>query len=112
MTLTELRCPRCDAPIVATQSGLATCGHCGASLQDTASTGVSTLHLDDVGPDKVAVIQVVFHHLRASGRQVGLKDSKDLVETAPCVLAEELESGNARSFVKALVKAGAKVRTT
>ena len=121
MTLAELCCPRCNAPVDAVQSGLVKCRYCGASLvqslqrlgplapsaEDAENPGFLTLHLDDAGADKIAVIHVVREHLR-----LGLANSRDLVNEAPCVLAKAMEGGSAKAFLAALAKAGAKVRAT
>lgn len=117
MTLTELRCPRCDAPLDASSSAVTKCRYCGASLvrsaleptasvpssEDAKNPGFLDVCLDDFGPNKIAVIHTVRDHLR-----LGLKDSLDLVDKTPCTLAQAMEGGAAKSFLAALANAGAK----
>lgn len=70
-----------------------------------ASPGLVDVMLDDCGPDRNKVLQAMHDHLH-----LGLKDSLDLVLKAPCALAQAMEPGNAKSFLAALAKAGAKAR--
>ncbi len=65
-----------------------------------------TVVLDDAGKNLIAVIKVVRQHTG-----LGLKEAKELVERAPCVVAEwETEVLKAMSFRQALAAAGARVR--
>jgi ribosomal protein L7/L12 len=41
---------------------------------------------------------------------LGMAESKHLVDSAPCVLTKEMEGGRAKSFHDALVHAGASAR--
>ncbi|HEY2367722.1 MAG TPA: ribosomal protein L7/L12 [Polyangiaceae bacterium] len=61
--------------------------------------------LEDVGPSKIMVIKVVYDTLH-----LGLKDSKDLVERAPCVIGEHLDADASEQLREALRAAGARVR--
>ena len=120
MALTEFCCPRCTAPVDVALSGLAKCRYCGAALmksvldapppvpaaEDAKNPGFLDVLLDDAGADKIAVIHAVREHLH-----LGLADSRDLVARAPCVLAQAMEGGSAKSLLAALAKAGAKVRS-
>ena len=60
--------------------------------------------LADMGGNKVAVIKTV----RAI-TGLGLKEAKDKVESAPCVLKEGVSKGEADDFKKQLEEAGATV---
>ena len=60
--------------------------------------------LSDMGGNKVAVIKAV----RAI-TGLGLKEAKDLVESAPCVLKEGASKEEADDFKKQLEEAGATV---
>lgn len=68
------------------------------------SRGVS---LDAAGAHHVAVIKVVREYL-----DLGMAESKQLVDSAPCVLTKAMEGGRAKSFHDALVQAGANARIT
>lgn len=60
--------------------------------------------LADAGANKVAVIKAV---RGATG--LGLKEAKDLVESAPATLKEGISKGEAEALKKELEEAGAKV---
>ncbi|ABR73423.1 50S ribosomal protein L7/L12 [Actinobacillus succinogenes] len=60
--------------------------------------------LTEAGANKVAVIKAV---RGATG--LGLKEAKDLVESAPANLKEGISKGEAEELKKALEEAGAKV---
>ncbi len=60
--------------------------------------------LADVGANKVAVIKAA---RAATG--LGLKEAKDLVESAPCKIKEALSKEEAEALKKELEVAGAKV---
>ncbi|QEM87300.1 50S ribosomal protein L7/L12 [Glaesserella parasuis] len=60
--------------------------------------------LADAGANKVAVIKAV---RGATG--LGLKEAKDLVESAPAALKEGISKGEAEALKKELEEAGAKV---
>ena len=122
MTLTELRCPRCNAPIdTATQSGVFKCRFCDATLvtagraaapfpttpENAENPGFLNVMLDDIGPSKIMVIKVVREHLK-----LGLAEAMHLVEKAPCVLSRAMEGGRAKSFLSDLASVGAKARGT
>lgn len=62
------------------------------------------VHLTDIGANKINVIKVV---REAIG--LGLKEAKDLVESAPAVLKEGLPKADADALKKKLEEAGAKV---
>ena len=59
--------------------------------------------LKEVGATKIAVIKAV---RGATG--LGLKEAKDLVESAPCKVKEAMPKADAEALVKALEEAGAK----
>ena len=60
--------------------------------------------LTEVGANKVSVIKVV---REITG--LGLKEAKDLVESAPAVVKEAVSKEDAAKFKKELEDAGAKV---
>ena len=62
------------------------------------------VELAEVGPNKVKVIKVV---REATG--LGLKEAKDLVESAPANLKEGISKEEAEALKKELEEAGAKV---
>ncbi len=62
------------------------------------------LRLLDHGPDKIAVIKLV-RELRG----LGLKETRDLVESAPVLLAEGVSTEEARRFQQRLLEVGARV---
>ena len=62
------------------------------------------VELTEVGPNKVKVIKVV---REATG--LGLKEAKDLVESAPANLKEGISKEEAEALKKELEEAGAKV---
>ncbi|QNS01789.1 MAG: 50S ribosomal protein L7/L12 [Buchnera aphidicola (Pentalonia nigronervosa)] len=60
--------------------------------------------LKSIGPNKVSVIKTV-----RSATGLGLKDAKDLVESAPVVLKENINKEDAQSLKKTLENVGAEV---
>ena len=62
------------------------------------------LHLAEIGANKINVIKVV---REITG--LGLKEAKDLVESAPAVIKEALPKADAEAHKKKLEEAGAKV---
>ncbi len=60
--------------------------------------------LKAIGANKVAVIKAV-----RSATGLGLKEAKDLVESAPAVLKEGINKDDAASLKKSLEEAGAEV---
>ena len=110
MSLTALRCPNCSALLP--PEATTVCGYCGATLVPaTSEPRIVSVYLDDAGTgdDKIAVIQAVFHQLHDQ-LSIGLKDSKDLVDGAPCLLVKDVSETLANSLVAALRKAKATVR--
>ncbi len=61
--------------------------------------------LEDVGSNKIAVIKAV---RTATG--LGLKEAKDLVESAPAKIKEGIAKEEAETIKKAFEEAGAKVK--
>lgn len=57
-----------------------------------------------IGPNKVSVIKSV-----RSATGLGLKESKDLVESAPTVVKENMSKNDAESLKKTLEDAGAEI---
>ena len=61
--------------------------------------------MQDTGPNKIAVIKVMREFLG-----LGLKESKDLVESAPCLVVERDDAGGLEQFRQALLAAGATLK--
>jgi large subunit ribosomal protein L7/L12 len=62
------------------------------------------IFLKAIGPNKVSVIKSV-----RSATGLGLKEAKDLVESAPTVLKENMSKNDAESLKKTLEDAGAEI---
>lgn len=60
--------------------------------------------LKNIGGNKISVIKAV-----RSATNLGLKESKDLVESAPVLLKEKISKKDAESLKEILEKVGAKV---
>ena len=63
-----------------------------------------TVHLADVGAQKIQVIKVVKEALA-----LGLKEAKDLVDSAPATLKEGVKKEDAEALKKKVEEAGGKV---
>jgi large subunit ribosomal protein L7/L12 len=63
-----------------------------------------TVELTDGGAQKIAVIKVVKEVLA-----LGLKDAKDKVDGAPCVLADNMKKEDAENLKKQIEEAGGKI---
>lgn len=59
--------------------------------------------LNVIGPNKIAVIKII-----RSVTGLGLKESKDLVESAPTIIKEKINKKDAENLVKDIINAGAK----
>jgi large subunit ribosomal protein L7/L12 len=66
---------------------------------------VRGLFLEDAGPNKIMVIKVIREHTG-----LGLADSKNLVDRAPCDLVDWTDPERVGAFREALAGAGARVR--
>ncbi|CAL4318109.1 50S ribosomal protein L7/L12 [Buchnera aphidicola] len=62
------------------------------------------IFLKVIGPNKVSVIKSV-----RSATGLGLKEAKDLVESAPTILKENMSKNDAESLKKTLEDAGAEI---
>lgn len=60
--------------------------------------------LQEVGPEKIKVIKAV----REVNKELGLKEAKDVVESAPSVILEHVSKEVAEAAKKTLEEAGAK----
>jgi ribosomal protein L7/L12 len=67
-----------------------------------AGEGITLLEL---GPNKIQVIRVVREYTR-----LGLKEAKELVESAPCAVGQKLDVLRLQDFVRDLREVGAKAR--
>ncbi len=61
-----------------------------------------TVKLTNIGPNKISIIKII-----RSTTGLGLKESKDLVESAPTIVKENLTKENADSLKKSLIDSGA-----
>ena len=90
-------------PAAAAVAVAATAG--GAAAGEAAEEKTSfDVVLTDIGSTKLQVVKAV---KEACG--LGLKDAKDLVESAPATIKEGLSKEEAESLKKAIEEAGAKV---
>jgi large subunit ribosomal protein L7/L12 len=114
MDVRELRCPTCFAPIDPSRGAVSRCVYCGVTLfidganvapAPLAAMTPGKLHLEKAGPNLIAVIKTV-----RENTGLGLKPAKDLVESAPCEVADWDDPARLEKFRAALVAAGAKVR--
>lgn len=91
---------------------VASCRFCGATLAVQGGAAVAapaappgTIFLESAGKNLIGVIKVVREHTR-----LGLKEAKDLVDAAPCVVAQWNDPAKLEAFRRDLVEAGARVR--
>lgn len=61
--------------------------------------------LDSIGVNKIAVIKTV-----RSALGLGLKEAKDLVESAPVILKENINKNDANTLKKVLEEVGASIK--
>lgn len=80
---------------------MAVAGAGSAAVEEKTSFDVI---LSEIGPNKIQVIKAV----RAE-TSLGLKEAKDLVESAPKAIKEDVPKEDAEKIKKALEEAGAKV---
>lgn len=76
----------------------------GGAAPAAAEGGLVNVHLASAGDQKIAVIKVVKEVLA-----LGLKEAKDLVDSAPAVLKEGLKKEEADVIKKKIEEAGGKV---
>jgi ribosomal protein L7/L12 len=117
MHATEIKCPRCFAPVDPSRGAISTCRFCGTTIAINAQPpaqpivahehvgGSLVVFLEDAGNNKISVIKAV-----REGTGLGLKEAKDLVERAPCIIAQCPDPIRAENFRKKLAAAGARVR--
>ncbi len=89
---------------VSAQAVAAPASGAGAGAPDAEEKSSFAVHLAAVGDNKIAVIKVVKEALG-----LGLKEVKDLVESAPVALKEGLKKEEAEALKKAIEEAGGKV---
>ena len=90
------------APVMAAVPGAAAAGAPAAKAEEEKTD--FTVSLANAGANKIQVIKVV----RAI-TGLGLKEAKDLVESAPSVVKENVPKGEAENIKKQLEESGAKV---
>lgn len=117
MTVSELKCTSCFAPLDPSQGQVARCRYCGATFVIGQASAVappppaavtaagSTVFLEHCGNNKIAVIKVVRTFTGA-----GLAEAKDLVDSAPCAIPTSLDPARIQAFRQELLKAGARAR--
>jgi ribosomal protein L7/L12 len=113
MHATELRCPGCFAPLDANRGAISKCRYCGTTLAlhapaapvPVVAPAPGSLYIEDGGPNKISVIKVIREHTG-----LGLKEAKDLVESAPVLVAQWDDPARMAAFRQELMKAGARTR--
>ncbi len=76
----------------------------GAAAEADEKTSF-TVHLENAGEGKIAVMKVVKEALG-----LGLKEAKDLVDAAPSDIKKDMKKDEAEALKKALEEAGATVK--
>ncbi len=71
-------------------------------LRDSIDTKRSEVYLVSTGPNKIEVIKVIRYYA-----DLGLKEAKDLAESAPCVVWSDVPEDTAANMVRDLERAGA-----
>ena len=109
MSVIELRCTSCAAPIDPSRGPVQRCVYCGAMLVvgadfSVSPAGLRTLRLEDCGPNRIQVIKVIREYTG-----LGLKEAKELSESAPCALGESLDPARLGRFRADLEAAHARV---
>ncbi len=107
VNVTELRCTSCLAPIDPARGSTQRCVYCGTTLQlggTAGEVGAGPLRLEECGPNKIGVIRII---REITG--LGLKEAKELAESAPCVLGESIRPEWATMFRAQLEAIGARV---
>jgi len=104
MEVALIRCSNCFAPVDPGLGATQRCRYCGAILSLSGDPPDGGLRLLEVGPHLIQVIRVVREHTG-----LGLKDAKDLVESAPCTLVESLDGHRLARFRAELEEVGARV---
>jgi len=90
---------------VSAAAGVVVAAGAGAGAGEAAEEKTEfDVELTEVGPNKVKVIKVV---REATG--LGLKDAKDVVDSAPKVIKEAVSKEEAEAMKKSLEEQGAKV---
>lgn len=88
------------APVAMVAGGMVAGADGGAAAEEKTEF---TIHLDEAGAERVKVIKVV---REITG--LGLKEAKELVDSAPKPLKEGVAKADAEDFKKKLEEAGAK----
>ena len=114
MNVIELRCTSCLAPIDPSLGPVQRCAYCGTPLTIGGAPAGKLragapvrggAFLEDAGPNKIMVIKVIRDHTK-----LGLKEAKDITESAPCVVGEHLDGAASERLRRDLREAGARVR--
>lgn len=90
-----------EAKFGVSASAIAVAGPAAAAVEEKSSF---TVHLADAGAQKIQVIKVVKEVLA-----LGLKEAKDLVDSAPATLKEGVKKEDAEALKKKIEDAGGKV---
>ena len=77
----------------------------GASAEAEEEKSEFKITLKEIGSEKIKVIKAI----RAAVDGLSLKDAKDLVESAPSIIAESSPKDDAKKIKETLEAAGAKV---
>ena len=89
-----------SAAMPVAMAGVAAAGAAEAEEEQTEFT----VNLVDIGPKKINVIKAV-----REVTSLGLKEAKDLVESAPAAIKEEIPKDEAEAILKKFEEVGAKV---
>lgn len=89
---------------VSAQAAAAPAAGASAGAGEVEAKDSFVVHLASFGDNKIAVIKAVKEALA-----LGLKEAKDLVESAPAVLKEGVKKEEAEALKKSLEEVGAKV---
>lgn len=80
-------------------------GMAGAGAEEEEEKTEYDVMLEEVGPEKIKVIKAV----REVNKSLGLKDAKEVVESAPSPILQAVTKEEADAAKKTLEEAGAKV---
>jgi ribosomal protein L7/L12 len=111
MTLVELRCTRCDAPVEASSATVLTCRYCGATMAREPAVGIPAsspghiayfLKIGRIGPsNRPRVAKLISEHASMS-----IEAAMKLVETYPNEVPFDREESRARDVASQIIDAG------
>lgn len=110
MTLLELRCTRCDAPLEASSGAVLTCRFCGATMERASAAlapqvpvrEVFFLKVGRIGPsNRPRVAKAISDYAR-----MPLEAATKLVASSPCEIGFERDSDTASITAREIIEAG------